>query len=161
MESAACLAWVFAYISSSVPARCQEKYVHFVEMALSSSLLRPSSGLCDPPHRSVPKRLGSAPGRKKNCTEVNEPAFQGGVLGLGKSAHSAALLATPSIWTSVQAAASLNPASQSPQPCLLPPLPPLFPFSSMPHPPLSLLHCTFRKPQLCKEQTAFDLSVLL
>lgn len=80
----ACLARVFAYISSSAPARCQEKYVHFVEMALSSSLLGPSSGLCDPPHRSFPKQLGSAPGRKKNCTEVNKPAFQGEVPGAGQ-----------------------------------------------------------------------------
>lgn len=80
----ACLAWVFAYISSSAPARYQEKYVHFVEMALSSSLLGPSSGLCDPPHKSFPKQLGSAPGRKKNCTEVNKPAFQGEVPGAGQ-----------------------------------------------------------------------------
>ena len=92
-ESAACLACVFAYISSSELARCQEKHVHCVAMALVGSLLGLSSGLWDPPHRSFPKQLGPAPGRKQSCTEVNKPAFQGGVPGLGKSTGSAARLA--------------------------------------------------------------------
>lgn len=135
-------------------------------MALSSFLLGPSSELCDPPLRSFPKQLGSAPGRKKNCTEVIEPAFQGGVPGWGKSAGSAARPATPSIWTSVQAAASFTTESCKPKPLALPPAAPsssvrlCFPFLPFPKPPFKASPLHLSKPLLCKEQTAFDLSVL-
>lgn len=36
-----------------------------LSLFLTSSLICPSSGLCDPPHRGFPKQLGSAPGGKR------------------------------------------------------------------------------------------------